>query len=193
VSLLGATILTAVATVVLAAGAIVTAVFAYLALRKQSREVSLLLEQNERDTDERRKAQAARVFLATPRDNEYSPSPYVRNASELPIYDAEVRLSGLEAGHTQSLGTIMPGIEVPVSHVLNPDQAVRPAILTFRDAAGITWGRMPDGRLFETLPPEEPPASRIPSEFEDLRPRRTAFIGRVARSLLRRPRSNALG
>jgi hypothetical protein len=40
VSLLGATILTAIATTVLAVGAIVTAVLAYRAFRKQSREVS---------------------------------------------------------------------------------------------------------------------------------------------------------
>jgi hypothetical protein len=39
-SLLGATILTAIATVVLAVGAIVTAILAYAAFQKQSKEVT---------------------------------------------------------------------------------------------------------------------------------------------------------
>jgi hypothetical protein len=65
-SLLGATILTAIATLALAVLAFITAIFALLAFRKQSQEVGLLLEQNKRDTDERRRAQAARVFLAAP-------------------------------------------------------------------------------------------------------------------------------
>lgn len=67
-SLIFATQLTAIATLALAVLALAVAAFAGLAFRKQSQEVALLLEQNKRDTDERFRAQAARVFLAAPRD-----------------------------------------------------------------------------------------------------------------------------
>lgn len=94
-SLLGATILTAVATAVLAVGAIVTAVLAWLAFRKQSREVAAieqqvsdqkdltaqqakLLEvqagqlelqrrQFEQEQADRRRAQASRIFFTVSR------------------------------------------------------------------------------------------------------------------------------
>lgn len=58
-----ATWLTAIFTGILAAGAIVTAIFAILAFRKQSTEVGLLQKQAERDIDQRRRAQASRVFV----------------------------------------------------------------------------------------------------------------------------------
>lgn len=62
-SLLAATQLTAVATAILAGGAIVTSIFAILAFGKQSKEVALLQQQAKRDIDERRRAQAAKVYL----------------------------------------------------------------------------------------------------------------------------------
>jgi len=62
-SLLTATQITAVTTAILAGGAIVTAVYAIRAFRKQSKEVALLQQQAERDIDERRRAQAAKVYL----------------------------------------------------------------------------------------------------------------------------------
>ena len=65
-SLIFATQLTDVATLALAASALAAAVLAGLAFRKQSQEVGLLLEQNRRDTEERHRAQAARVFLSAP-------------------------------------------------------------------------------------------------------------------------------
>ena len=61
-SLIAAAQLTAVATTILALFAIVTAVFAFLAFLKQSREVGLLQEQAAREARERRRAQAAKVF-----------------------------------------------------------------------------------------------------------------------------------
>jgi len=79
-----ATQLTAVFTAVLGVGAIVTAILAGLAFRKQSQEFGLLLEQNKRDTDERRRAQAARVFMGAARGEVRLVNPYVRNASDSP-------------------------------------------------------------------------------------------------------------
>lgn len=54
--------ITAIATAGLLAGAIITAIYAAKAFGKQSREVAILAEQNERDIAERHKAQAARVY-----------------------------------------------------------------------------------------------------------------------------------
>jgi hypothetical protein len=55
--------ITAIATAALAFFAIVTAAFAILAFRKQSREVGILAEQNERDISDRCRDQASRVYI----------------------------------------------------------------------------------------------------------------------------------
>lgn len=112
--------LTAVATLALAVLALATAVLASLAFLKQSREVGLLLEQNKRDTDERRRAQASRMFLAVSRD-EARPNPYVHNASDLPIYEAKIG-PGVGAGMVEkgeNLETILPE-EAIAADVMRP-------------------------------------------------------------------------
>ena len=53
----------AIATVILALGAIITAIFAVLAWRNQSAEVSLQRKELERVAADRRRAQASRVFI----------------------------------------------------------------------------------------------------------------------------------
>ena len=63
-SLIFATQLTAVATVALAVLALATAIVAGIALSKQSRQLTILAEQNDRDRAERHQAQAARVLPA---------------------------------------------------------------------------------------------------------------------------------
>jgi hypothetical protein len=114
-SLIGATMLVAIATMVLAVGAIITAVCAGLALRKQSGELramedqvtaqgsQLELQQKQFDqqTEERRRAQACRVFIWT--EERTSPmtqaqreslgpalreaaAVHVKNSSQQPIY-----------------------------------------------------------------------------------------------------------
>jgi ABC-type anion transport system duplicated permease subunit len=62
-SLIAAAQWTAVATIALAAFAIVTAVFAFLAFRKQTAEVDLQRKEFERAAEDRRRAQASRVFM----------------------------------------------------------------------------------------------------------------------------------
>jgi hypothetical protein len=107
-SLLAATQITAIATVVLALGAIITAWFAIKAFGKQSKEVSLLQQQADRDIDQRRRAQAAQVFVecrpvateiagtmeeAMVRTGNDVPEPHIvkaHNASDLPIYKLAV-------------------------------------------------------------------------------------------------------
>jgi hypothetical protein len=158
-SLTFATQLTAVATTVLAAFAVITAVFALLAFRKQSREVDILLKQNQREADESRRAQAAHVFTTVP----HSPGPEVRvharNASHAPVYDAQLfyaREDELTTG-PDDLGVIMPGeeargsldISAGGSPGISPSGAFKKTWLAFRDAAGIYWMRTPDGVLWE--------------------------------------------
>jgi hypothetical protein len=174
-----ATQLTAVATLALAILALVAGVLAGLAFRKQSQEVGLLLEQNKRDADERRRAQAARVFLGTPPDQGPPVSPRARNASEFPVYDTKFWYvnpsSDLSA--PEYLGTIMPGDISSAERLFSVDQALKYTALTFRDAAGIHWVRWPDGALQEV--------SRAPESGAELRGIRRVY------DVMERERRNA--
>ncbi len=141
--------ITAIATAILAVFAIVTAMFAFLAYRKQSQEVVTLVQQNEREADERRRSQAALVFIGvTP--NEAPPvRPYAQNASGLPVYDAQLWyfVSGLDLAGPDNLGLIMPGQTVAGSRDFTPGDALTKTWLTFQDAAGALWIREPTGVL----------------------------------------------
>jgi hypothetical protein len=145
--------ITAIATGVLAAFAIITAVFAFLAFlayRKQTQEVDVLLDQHDRDVAERRIAQAARVFTVVPSDPVETVTPSAKNAIDLPVFDVQFWYSqpGGASG-PDDLGRIMPGDMAGTSQSFSPDDAVARTILTFRDAAGVSWIRMPDGALEE--------------------------------------------
>lgn len=110
---LGATILTAIATLALAVFALITAILAFMAWRKQSREVSDQAEmlelqakelkevsaEREREARDRRRAQAAMVYMwqgpvHTETSGALTPDTaidvYVRNTSQQPIYDLRV-------------------------------------------------------------------------------------------------------
>jgi hypothetical protein len=234
-SLIGATVFVAIATAVLAAGAIVTAIYAIRAFGKQSQEVSAIerqvrdqqeltrqqgellslqsqqltvqrmqldyqqvaindqmqantrqaevaelqmselresLSERKREAELRHRAQAARVFISEthhrpgerpelrqPATNAPIRKPavraYVKNSSEQPVYDTGLRWHRGPAGYgepnPQYLGTLMPGEETWAVREFPDDTnlAVSGAVLTFRDAAGITWMRRPDGGLTE--------------------------------------------
>jgi hypothetical protein len=212
-SMLGATILTAIAITVLAVGAIVTAVLAYLAFRKQSHEVMAIdrqvagdqkliqqqaklikaqtdqvqilrdqlgeqrnasarqagvldlqakelresLDQRKRNTEARRRAQAAKIFLTGaptgPGITFGGPLPpptttaTVVNSSDQPIYDAELHwpATSLQGSHGSHLfGTIVPGGKQ--QYWLPPNVGFS---LWSRDAAGIKWILPSDGRFRE--------------------------------------------
>jgi membrane protein implicated in regulation of membrane protease activity len=119
-SMLAATWLSALATVVLAMFAVVTAWYARKAFREQSREVGLLQQQAdlqqkelERQAEERRRAQAVQVYVAAtlvPGDGSVATKVY--NTSGQPIYDVRVHWldagSGVQVGVEDKLWTIGP-------------------------------------------------------------------------------------
>jgi hypothetical protein len=164
----------AIATMVLAVGAIVTALFAVLAWRNQSAEVHLQREEIERTAADRRRAQAARVYTwysrmrAAPGPGNAEegvrlwPTLHIKNSSDQPVYGLivdwyfqdRINLSRpLIPGLT--VGEFMPGQEIerepppsarklPAGHADDLLAEVR-----FRDAAGYEWLRTKDGNLVQ--------------------------------------------
>jgi hypothetical protein len=149
-SLLAATQITAVATAALALLAAITAVFAFLAFRRQSAEVALLQQQAERDAQQRRRDQAARVFawadqlpLHGPED--IRPAACLRNTSRQPIYSISL---GWGATSQQSWPVLLPGREHVVTgagSAIADDTA--PVWAEFQDASGIRWRTTSRGEL----------------------------------------------
>jgi hypothetical protein len=153
-SLIFATQLTAVATVALAMLAIAAAIVAGTALRKQSRELAILVADNNRQARERRRAQAASVYIGLPLRGNRLVQPAANNASSLPVFDAQFWYSSTDGlSGPDDLGMIMPGPVGINGRQMRYDEAVKSAILTFRDAEGIRWIRMADGTLEEQTRP----------------------------------------
>jgi hypothetical protein len=148
-SLIFATQLTAVATVALAVLALAAAILAGLAFRKQSREVGILIEESKRQARERRRAQAARVFIAISTDPADKDRPATQNASDYPTFDAQLwysnprGLMGPDDLHMMLPGTTASGT------LLMAAAGYPEIILTFRDAEGVRWIRMADGSFDE--------------------------------------------
>ena len=145
-SLLLATQITAVATAVLAAFAFVTALFAFLAFRKQSAEVKLLQEQAGRDVEQRRRAQAVKVYIVTGgRSPTSDDTVRMSNTSEQPIYDLAAGADGHEPVRLQNL---LPGEAYAFSAAWMDAALNMPTVwLDFRDAAGQQWRTTSRGEL----------------------------------------------
>jgi hypothetical protein len=112
----------------------------------------------ERDTDERRKAQTSRVFPAVVGDKPQPPRlihPYAHNASDLPIYDTQIWYAepGVGISGPENVGMIMPDGAATAGKVFVFGDALKTITLTFRDAAGVLWVRLPDGYLTEQAGP----------------------------------------
>jgi hypothetical protein len=89
--------ITAIATAVLATFAIITAIVAYMAFRRQTQEVGILQQQMKEQQDvlarearERHRAQASRVFIALAIPQQGPARFNVVNTSEQPVYDVEI-------------------------------------------------------------------------------------------------------
>jgi hypothetical protein len=161
-SLLVATQVTAVATAVLAAFAIVTAILAGLAFSKQSAEVRdqgklLKLESArfDRESDDRRREQAGKVSAWMMNDK--GAYPVLGNTSDEPVYRCIVSIYDQPTGnklaeyaqvdvlppnHRESLDWAEPCPAVNWPEVIPVDIAI-----TFTDRNGLRWERGPDGQL----------------------------------------------
>jgi hypothetical protein len=164
--------LTAVANVVLAVFAIITAVLAGLAFRKQSREVSDQAEMlrqatadREREAAERRRAQALEVYVYREGHSpEYDLDPYVIsarvfNTSRQPVYNVEFswHVDGQPVGIEQWRGHLPPGADVEeVFECRDVRAGAVDAKVTFQDRGGAWWARWGHrGDLVEIAEPSD--------------------------------------
>jgi hypothetical protein len=146
--------ITAISTLVLALLAIATAVVAGLALRKQSRGLAIVAEQNDRDIAERHKAQAARVYTGVQDVRPRNAHPYATNGSDFPVYDAQLwQADPGVVSDPENIGMIPPGSVAESGRQISYQEALETTVLTFRDAAGAHWMRMPNGTLKEQTHP----------------------------------------
>jgi hypothetical protein len=194
-SLAGPAWLAAIAAVVLAVAATVTAIFAIRALGQQNGQlreqqaaharladlIELQAEELRDSARERRRAQAAQVFIevdrippvtaAGPVRDEPDPplrlSARVRNTSSQPIYDLHViwQAGMVRMGKPDRMGRLMPGCDAsfhrrapaaaPAGQPAGPsaDPAILGAFLAFRDAAGMRWAVREDGTLTDIVTP----------------------------------------
>ena len=142
--------ISAVATIGLLIGAIVTARYAIKAFRKQAAEVAILAKQNDRDIAERHQAQAARVFTGVEDVRPRYAHPYAKNGSDFPIYDAQFWQARTgDLSDPDDARMIPPGGLAADSRDISYLDALANTVLTFRDAAGARWIRMPDGTIKE--------------------------------------------
>jgi hypothetical protein len=139
----------AIATVGLFFGAVITALYAIKTFRAQDQQLK-------QDMEQRRRAQAASVYIEQVQEMNKDSSLYgtitkstVHNTSRLPIYDLRVTWY---KGTTQleeynQLKSLMPD----TSHKFERGERTKElrAVVNFRDAAGIRWQRASDGTLQE--------------------------------------------
>ena len=164
----------AIATVVLAIGVIIAALFARKAssvlsgqlaahheltaqlaevLQLQAKELHITVE-------ERRRAQACKVFIELDR-GERAAAAAVRNSSDQPVYDLYViwQLGTTRMGKPDRAARLLPGSQVSFERKYEPGDGEAPAdptainaFLTFRDTAGIRWTVREDGTLSDLAP-----------------------------------------
>jgi hypothetical protein len=148
-SILNPTWIGALATAGLLIGAIVTAWYARKAFREQSKQVKLLQEQADRDIEQRRRAQAAKVFITVGGVPPHMPEEIrIFNTSEQPIYDLVAAYSGDNA-ELQRLPFLMPGEHRFMAGIQDAAGIMPPVWLDFRDAAGQHWRTTSRGELTE--------------------------------------------
>lgn len=145
--------MTAIATLVLAVFAFITAVLAYRAyraFRKQSTEVDALIEDRNREAGQGHRAQATQVFTwvgERPVSDGGPPQPAacVKNTSRQPVYDVSVGWGSSGMGRWRVL---LPDEEnaIPRAGSSVADGTV-PIWIEFRDAAGVRWRATSRGEL----------------------------------------------
>lgn len=174
-----ATWIAAIATVVMAIGLITAAWFARTASVALSRQLTAqqalitqlaeVLQLHARELsqshDERRRAQACRIFIELERAVPVTAT--VRNTSDQPVYDMYViwQLGTVRMGKPDPVARLLPGEQVTFERGHQPtdadlssdrttpsDPAALSAFLTFRDTAGVRWTVREDGTLSDVAP-----------------------------------------
>jgi hypothetical protein len=176
-----ATQLSAAANVALAVLALVTSGLAFLAWRKQSKEVHdqaemlrlqadefrQLSADRERESFERRRAQASQVYMwettAADSGSRMYFTPNVRNTSQQPVYDLTFYACGgsdwnrAESKLSVWPSTLMPGGELKFDFEVSGFEESRfsrnSGEVTFRDRSGVFWRTNPNGDLEEISKP----------------------------------------
>lgn len=129
----------------------------------------------QQDGQDRRRAQAARVFVGLQNDPDraHLVRPSVKNASDFPIYEAKlwyISPDGLSVIRRDDgyRGTIQPGAESRGPEPFPSKEGLRHTILTFRDANNVYWIRMPGGALEEQ--PARPELESVRTALQALPP-----------------------
>jgi len=167
-SLLFATQLGAVATLALAGFALATAVLAYMAWRKQSREVTDQAEMlklqaeelrqvsaaREREAAERHHAQAVQVYMWETPTRAQRIHSHLRNTSQQPVYDVQLHWLSETETPARLMLPLMPGKEQTfTSDGPVPSSGPFASTAFFRDRNGTWWQTFPDGMLIERAHP----------------------------------------
>jgi hypothetical protein len=163
--------ITAIATFGLLVGAIVTAVYARkaflgqeaqlaeqrrineeqtLVLKLQAAELRESTEERQREAGRRHQAQASLVFTGVQNPGHRFSHPYAKNGSDFPVYDVQL-WQAYPGGLSDpfDVGMIPPGGGGADGRDIPYRDALDGTVLTFRDAAGARWMRMPDGTIKE--------------------------------------------
>lgn len=165
-SIIWASWITALATAGLLIGAYFTARYAAKTFREQAKQVTLLKQQAERDIQERRRAQAAQVFIVITSGVPTTPGAGVqvtaegRNTSGQPVYDIAVewRTNTGPFGNGMVKPQLMPGETAPFTQTWTEDQGFHglSVKIEFRDAAGTHWRTNDRGELTELCGQKSP-------------------------------------
>jgi hypothetical protein len=176
-----ATWIAAIATVVLAISVIIAVWLARAASVALSRQLTAqqaltaqlaeVLQLHARELgqshDERRRAQACRVFIeldrVSPGQSPWHVTATVRNTSDQPVYDMYViwQLGTVRMGKPDPVARLLPGEQVTferdrqaadASSAATSDPSALNAFLTFRDTAGVRWTVREDGTLSDVAP-----------------------------------------
>ena len=141
-------------------------------LALQASELRESLDERTRDTAERRRAQASRVFVWTehgldPRVTQAQRSSglavleaitvHVKNSSKQPVYDLIIgwRKGPAPWGEPDEIPGLLPGEQENRTRTLDPalprnvDRTLFGAVVRFRDPAGAHWLLRPGGHLTE--------------------------------------------
>src|SRR5690349_6181576 len=121
----------------------------------QASDLHESLEERKREAAERYRAQAAQVFIGATGSANRGFWPVVVNGSGFPAYDVQVWYFSPEYSQLSDpydLVTVLPGDRATVERLgptSSAQAAIQTRVLTFRDAAGVRWVRMPKGTLSE--------------------------------------------